>query len=213
VADRERLADVRQLHRDRDPAHQAGIRRASGPWFPTLWNADAYFVERYLTRFPGYYQTDDAGFIDEDGYLFVMARTDDIINVAGHRLSTGAIEEVIVAHHDVAECAVIGVADALKGQVPVGLMTLEGDVTRDHAEIVAEVIAGVRHTIGPIAVFKRAAVVQRLPKTRSGKILRGTMRKMADGEDHVVPPTIEDATVLEEIRAALSELGLPAATG
>jgi propionyl-CoA synthetase len=180
--------------------------------FPTLWNADAYFVERYLTRFPGHYQTDDAGFVDEDGDLFVMARTDDIINVAGHRLSTGAIEEVIVAHRDVAECAVIGVADELKGQIPVGLMTLEGDVTRDHTEIVDEVIAAVRHTIGPIAVFKRAAVAQRLPKTRSGKILRGTMRKMADGEDVVVPPTIEDAAVLDEIRAAFSGLGLPAAT-
>jgi propionyl-CoA synthetase len=178
---------------------------------PTLWNADAWFVERYLTRFPGYYQTDDAGYVDEDGYVFVMARTDDIINVAGHRLSTGAIEEVIVAHPDVAECAVIGVADPLKGQVPVGLLTLESGAGRDAADVVSEVVARVRETIGPVAVFKRAAVVPRLPKTRSGKILRGTMRKMADGDDYVVPPTIDDPAVLGEIETALFRLGLAAA--
>jgi len=192
------------------PAGQMGEIACKLPLPPgslaTLWNADEFFVERYLTRFPGYYQTDDAGFLDEDGYLFVMARTDDIINVAGHRLSTGAIEEVIVAHHDVAECAVIGVADPVKGQVPVGLITLEGSVTRDHKEIVEEVIASVRSQIGPVAAFKRAAVVERLPKTRSGKILRATMRKIADGEPYVVPPTIEDPSALDEVAAALSRL-------
>ncbi|MCA8941788.1 MAG: AMP-binding protein, partial [Planctomycetes bacterium] len=176
---------------------------------PTLWNAEDHFVKRYLTRFPGYYQTDDAGYLDEDDYLFVMARTDDIINVAGHRLSTGAIEEVIVGHEDVAECAVFGVADELKGEVPIGLMTLEDGVDRDPAAIVDEVIANVRAGIGPIAVFKRAAIVARLPKTRSGKILRGTMRKIANGQEWRMPATIDDPAVLDEVTAVLGDLGYP----
>src|SRR5207247_1452343 len=139
---------------------------------PTLWNADDRFRETYLTTFPGFHQTADAGYIDENGYVFVMARTDDIINVAGHRLSTGAIEEVLAAHRDVAECAVIGVGDELKGQVPLGLLVLKAGVERDEEEICAEVVRLVRERIGPVAVFKQAVVVERLPKTRSGKILR-----------------------------------------
>ncbi len=173
---------------------------------PSLWKADERYVERYLTRFPGYYETDDAGYLDEDGYLFVMARTDDIINVAGHRLSTGAIEEVIDGHPDVAECAVFGVADELKGQVPVGLLTLEAGIDRRPEDVVAEVVAAVRADIGPVAVFKHAAVVTRLPKTRSGKILRQTMRKIADGEAYTIPPTIEDPAVLDEIGSALATI-------
>ncbi|MDK1021470.1 MAG: propionyl-CoA synthetase, partial [Candidatus Hydrogenedentes bacterium] len=149
--------------------------------FPTLWNADEHFIKSYLSEFPGYYKTADAGFIDEDGYVFVMSRTDDIINVAGHRLSTGAMEEVLAAHPEVAECAVIGVADQLKGQLPLGFLVLSAGVDRRHAEIVKEVVQMVRERIGPVAAFKTATVVQRLPKTRSGKILRGTMQKIADG--------------------------------
>jgi propionyl-CoA synthetase len=174
---------------------------------PTLWNADDRFRETYLTRFPGYYQTADAGYVDEEGYVYVMARTDDIINVAGHRLSTGAIEEVLAAHPDVAECAVIGVADELKGQVPVGLLVLKAGVERPHDEIGAETVQLVRDRIGPVAVFKRAVVVERLPKTRSGKILRGTMRRIADGEEYTTPATIDDPTILDEISAALERIG------
>ncbi|MDP6785731.1 MAG: propionyl-CoA synthetase [Rhodospirillales bacterium] len=174
---------------------------------PTLWNADDRFVESYLTEFPGYYKTADAGYIDGDGYVYVMARTDDIINVAGHRLSTGAIEEVLAAHADVAECAVIGVADSIKGQVPIGLLVLKTGVERSHEEIVAEAVGMVRERIGPVAAFRQAGVVEGLPKTRSGKILRGTMQKIADVEDHKVPPTIDDATVLDGIEQALTSLG------
>jgi propionyl-CoA synthetase len=174
---------------------------------PTLWNADERFREAYLSTFPGYYQTADAGFVDDAGYVFVMARTDDIINVAGHRLSTGAIEEVLASHHDVAECAVIGAADELKGQVPVGFLVLKAGVERPHDEIVAEVVELVRERIGPVVSFKTAAVVERLPKTRSGKILRGTIRRIADGEDYAVPATIEDPAALDEMRAALLVLG------
>ena len=177
--------------------------------FPTLWNADERFVDSYLTEFPGYYKTADAGFIDEDGYVFVMSRTDDIINVAGHRLSTGAMEEVLDAHPDVAECAVIGVADPLKGQLPLGFLVLSAGVARDHAEIVAEVVQMVRERIGPVAAFKTATVVQRLPKTRSGKILRGTMQKIADGEAYKVPATIDDPAIMTEIAEALGEIGYP----
>ena len=148
---------------------------------PTLWQKHEHFRLSYLTEHPGHYHTSDAGYIDEDGYVWVMSRTDDIINVAGHRLSTGAIEEVVASHPDVAECAVIGVKDDLKGQVPVGLIVLKATCRRPHAEIAAEVIARVRERIGPVACFKHASVVARLPKTRSGKILRGTMRAMADG--------------------------------
>jgi propionyl-CoA synthetase len=174
---------------------------------PTLWNAEERFRESYLSRFPGFYETADAGYLDENGYLFVMARTDDIINVAGHRLSTGAIEEVLASHQDVAECAVIGVADALKGQLPVGLLVLKAGVERPHEEIVDEAVGLVRERIGPVASFKRAVVVDRLPKTRSGKILRGTMRRIADAEEYTTPATIDDPAILDEISGALQQIG------
>jgi propionyl-CoA synthetase len=174
---------------------------------PTLWNADERFREAYLTTFPGYYETADAGYVDQHGYVFVMSRTDDIINVAGHRLSTGALEEILAAHPDVAECAVIGVADELKGQLPVGLLVLKAGVGRPHEEIVTDAVRLVRDRIGPVASFKTAAVVERLPKTRSGKILRGTMRRIADGEDYTAPATIDDPVVLEEIGDALRGIG------
>jgi propionyl-CoA synthetase len=174
---------------------------------PTLWNAEDRYREAYLSVFPGYYKTADAGFVDEDGYVFVMARDDDIIKVAAHRLSTGAIEEVLASHDDVAECAVLGVADSLKGQVPVGLAVLKAGVERPHEEIVRELVALVRERIGPVAVFKTAAVVARLPKTRSGKILRGTMRRIADGEEYSVPATIDDPAILGEITEALVGVG------
>jgi propionyl-CoA synthetase len=174
---------------------------------PTLWNADERYRETYLSTFPGYYQTADAGYVDEAGYVFVMARTDDIINVAGHRLSTGAMEEVLASHPDVAECAVIGVADQLKGQLPVGFVVLKAGAERPHDEVVAEVVQLVRDRVGPVASFKSAAVVERLPKTRSGKILRGTMRRIADSEEYVVPATIDDAAILDEMREALVGLG------
>jgi propionyl-CoA synthetase len=176
---------------------------------PTLWNNDGAYRESYLESYPGYYKTSDAGFKDEDGYLWIMGRTDDIINVAGHRLSTGALEEVLAAHTDVAECAVIGVADELKGEVPLGLVVLKLGVERTEAEIVVELIQLVREKIGPVASFKVAMVVNRLPKTRSGKIVRGTIKKIADGVDYRIPPTIEDATVLDEITANLNALGYP----
>jgi propionyl-CoA synthetase len=170
---------------------------------PTLWNADDRWRETYLSEFPGYYKTADAGYVDEDGYVFVMARTDDIINVAGHRLSTGAMEEVLAAHPDVAECAVIGIADELKGQLPFGLLVLKAGVERPQQEIVGEVVQLVRERIGPVAAFKSAVIVERLPKTRSGKILRSTMRRIADGEEYTTPPTIDDPAILDEIAAAL----------
>ena len=172
--------------------------------FITLWNADDRFVDSYFKTFPGYYETGDAGYIDENGYVFVMARTDDVINVAGHRLSTGAIEEVLTGHADVAECACIGVADAMKGQIPLGLLVLNSGVDRLHETIIDEVIQKVRDEIGPVAVFKRCVVVDRLPKTRSGKILRGTMRSIADGESWTMPATIEEPAVLDEITAAIA---------
>ena len=178
---------------------------------PTLWNDEAGFREKYLARFPGYYETADAGHVDADGYLWIMSRTDDVINVAGHRLSTGAMEEVLAAHPDVAECAVIGVRDALKGQLPLGFAVPKAGVTREAGEIVAELVAQVRETIGPVAAFKQACVVDRLPKTRSGKVLRGTMRRIADGEPWKMPATIEDPAVLDEIARALAALGLPRA--
>jgi propionyl-CoA synthetase len=174
---------------------------------PTLWNADNRFRETYLSRFPGCYQTADAGYVDENDYVFVMARTDDIINVAGHRLSTGAIEEVLAAHPDVAECAVIGVGDELKGQIPIGLLVLKAGVERPHEEIATETVQLVRERIGPVAVFKQAVVVERLPKTRSGKILRGTMRRIADGEEYTTPATIDDPAILAEITDALERIG------
>jgi propionyl-CoA synthetase len=173
----------------------------------TLWNADERFQEAYLKEFPGYYKTADAGYIDEDGYVYVMSRTDDIINVAGHRLSTGAMEEVLASHPDVAECAVIGVADELKGQLPLGCLVLKAGVTRDHRGIVQEVVALVRERIGPVAAFKTAVVVVRLPKTRSGKILRGTMQRIADGVELKTPATIDDPAILGEIAEALRTVG------
>jgi propionyl-CoA synthetase len=176
---------------------------------PTLWNKDTEYVESYLESYPGYYKTADAGFKDEDGYLWIMSRTDDIINVAGHRLSTGALEEVLAGHADVAECAVIGVADELKGEMPLGLVVLKLGVERDQDDIIAELIQLVRDKVGPVASFKVATVVNRLPKTRSGKIVRGTIKKMADGVDYRIPPTIEDATVIDEIRVNLNALGYP----
>jgi propionyl-CoA synthetase len=175
---------------------------------PTLWNAEDRFRKSYLTTFPGYYETGDAGYVDEDGYLYIMARTDDVINVAGHRLSTGAMEEVLAGHPDVAECAVIGVADALKGQSPLGFLCLNKGSDRPEADIIKECVALMRDKIGPVADFKRACVVDRLPKTRSGKILRATMVKIADSEPFKAPATIDDPAVLDEIRAALQGLGL-----
>ena len=174
---------------------------------PTLWNAEERFQKSYLTAFPGFYETGDAGMIDEDGYLYIMARTDDVINVAGHRLSTGGMEEVLAAHPDVAECAVIGVTDQLKGQLPVGFVCLTTGVDRDHSEITAECVKLVRERIGPVAAFKLAVVVDRLPKTRSGKILRGTMVKIADSESFKMPATIDDPVILDEIKAALQTIG------
>jgi len=174
---------------------------------PTLWHNDERYKSAYLAAFPGYYETSDAGYIDEDGYVFVMARTDDIINVAGHRLSTGAMEEAIAGHPDVAECAVMGVEDQLKGQVPLGMLVLNAGVERDDAEVVKEVIQRVREQIGPVAAFKTATVVKRLPKTRSGKILRGTMRSIADQKEYKVPATIDDYAILDEIKASLGKIG------
>ena len=174
---------------------------------PTLWQAEERFRKSYLTTFPGYYETGDAGMIDADGYLYIMARTDDVINVAGHRLSTGAMEEVLAGHPDVAECAVIGATDQLKGQLPLGFLCTNSGTQKPDAEIVAECIALVREKIGPVAAFKHAVVVDRLPKTRSGKILRGTMVKIADGEDYKMPATIDDPAILGEIEDALKTIG------
>ena len=174
---------------------------------PTLWNAEDRFRKSYLNTFPGYYETGDAGMIDEDGYLYIMARTDDVINVAGHRLSTGGMEEVLAGHPDVAECAVIGVADELKGQLPMGFLCLNAGCNRPHEEVVAEEVARVRAQIGPVAAFKLAVVVDRLPKTRSGKILRGVMAKIADSEAYKMPATIDDPAILDEIREAVRTLG------
>lgn len=176
---------------------------------PTLWNNDQRYVDSYLSQFPGYYKTADAGFIDEDGYVWVMSRTDDIINVAGHRLSTGQMEEVLASHPDVAECAVVGVHDDLKGEIPVGFVVLKAGVRRPHDEIVNEVIAMVRQRIGPVASFKVAAVVDLLPKTRSGKILRGTIKKIADGEAYNMPATIDNPAALEHLTEVLGVLGYP----
>ncbi|NIY72319.1 propionyl-CoA synthetase [Marivivens donghaensis] len=174
---------------------------------PTLWNAEDRFKKAYLTNFAGHYETGDAGMIDEDGYLYIMARTDDVINVAGHRLSTGAMEEVLASHPDVAECAVIGVGDDLKGQLPLGFLCLNAGCNREHADIVKDVVTMVRQQIGPVAAFKLATVVDRLPKTRSGKILRATMVKIADNQDFKVPATIDDPTILDEIKVSLQGLG------
>ncbi|MBX9633979.1 MAG: AMP-binding protein, partial [Magnetospirillum sp.] len=175
--------------------------------FYTLWNAEQRFFDSYLGEFPGYYKTADAGMIDEDGYAYVMSRTDDIINVAGHRLSTGQMEEVLASHPDVAECAVIGVADQLKGQLPLGFVCLKAGVTKPDAQVLKEIVALVRETIGPVAAFKSCTVVKRLPKTRSGKILRGTMQKIAVNQDYKMPATIDDPSILEEIGESLESIG------
>jgi propionyl-CoA synthetase len=205
--------DVRVLNEDgtEAPAGATGAIVVKLPLppgcLPTLWNNDEGFRKSYLSRFEGFYETADAGYRDEDGYLWIMSRTDDIINVAGHRLSTGSMEEVLAAHPDVAECAVIGVADALKGQLPLGLVVLNAGVQRAESEIVAELVQMMRDRIGAVAAFKQACVVARLPKTRSGKVLRGTMRKIADSVEYRVPPTIDDPAVLDEITQALRGLG------
>ncbi|MEO1197833.1 MAG: propionyl-CoA synthetase [Pseudomonadota bacterium] len=175
---------------------------------PTLWGNDTRFRSSYLEEFAGYYSTSDAGYRDEDGYLYIMARTDDIINVAGHRLSTGGMEEVLASHSDVAECAVIGIADQMKGQVPCGFVVLKAGVDRPHEDIETELVALVREKIGPVAAFKIAVTVHRLPKTRSGKILRATMRQIADGEDYKMPATIDDPAILDEITTALKDKGV-----
>ncbi len=180
---------------------------------PTLWKNDAGYERSYLSSHPGYYLTADAGYQDEDGYLYIMSRVDDIINVAGHRLSTGGMEEVLASHPDVAECAVVGVHDELKGEIPVGFVVTKAGVTRSPEEIVAELTQKVRDTIGAVAAFKIAVVVKRLPKTRSGKILRGTIKKIADGTAYTAPATIDDPAILGEITEALAALGYPKANG
>jgi propionyl-CoA synthetase len=174
---------------------------------PTLWRNDEGFIASYMTDYPGYYKTADAGFIDHQGYVYVMSRTDDIINVAGHRLSTGAMEEVLSDHPDVAEAAVLGVADTLKGQVPVGFLVLNSGVKRKEIEIIKESVQMIRDRIGPVAAFRKATIVQRLPKTRSGKILRGTIQKMADARNYRIPATIDDPAILPEIETALNKMG------
>jgi len=176
---------------------------------PTLWNAEERFLNSYMNVFPGYYFTADGGFIDKDGYIFIMGRVDDVINVAGHRLSTGAMEEVIAKHPDVAECAVFGAEDNLKGQLPIGTVVLKAGVARDPEAIKKELVQSIRDQIGPIACYKDTAIVARLPKTRSGKILRGTMRKIADGQKYTVPPTIDDPAILGEIEVAMKQIGYP----
>ncbi len=209
--------DVRILGEDGQPLPQGelGAIAVKLPLPPgtlaTLWQAEERFVKSYLSTFPGHYETGDAGYIDEDGYLYIMARTDDVINVAGHRLSTGAMEEVLASHPDVGECAVIGVADPLKGQVPLGFVCLNKGVSRDPAELVAECVRLVRDRIGPVAAFRLAVVVERLPKTRSGKILRATMAKIADGAPWKMPATIDDPAILDEIAEALGTIGYPKA--
>ncbi|HMA85071.1 MAG TPA: propionyl-CoA synthetase [Desulfosalsimonadaceae bacterium] len=206
--------DVRVLDPNNEelPAGQIGALSVKLPLppgaLPTLWQNDERFIEAYLTEYPGFYKTADAGMIDEDGYIYVMSRTDDIINVAGHRLSTGAMEEVLAAHPDVAECAVLGAEDSLKGQIPVGLLVLNAGVTREPEEIIAEIVKNVREQIGPVAAFKMATVVKRLPKTRSGKILRGTIQKIADNLEFRTPATIDDPAILDEIENALERIGL-----
>ena len=207
--------DVQILDNDGKPlpANKIGAITIRLPLAPgsltTMWHNEEGYKKYYLSRFPGYYLTGDAGYKDDDGYLWIMSRIDDIINVAGHRLSTGAMEEVLASHPDVAECAVIGVEDELKGELPLGMVVLKAGVSRPHEEIAKEVVARVREKIGPVAAFKLATVVKRLPKTRSGKILRGTMKKIADGKEYSVPPTIDDPAILGEIGQSLKTLGYP----
>ena len=197
------------------PAGQVGALVVKLPLppgtLPTLWNADQRFLDSYMEEFKGYYKTADAGYIDEDGYVYVMSRTDDIINVAGHRLSTGGMEEVLASHPDVAECAVIGVHDTMKGQLPLGFLVLKAGVKKPEEQILKEVVALVRERIGPVAAFKTATIVKRLPKTRSGKILRGTMQKIADHQEFKMPATIDDPAILEEIEEDLTRIGYASA--
>jgi propionyl-CoA synthetase len=178
----------------------------------TLWNAPERYTRAYLERYPGYYDTGDAGLVDDDDYVHVMTRTDDVINVAGHRLSTGAIEEVIACHPDVAECAVVGMADSLKGQVPLGLIVLNTATRAAPESVLGEVIAMVRSRLGPVVAFKTAVVVPRLPKTRSGKLLRGVIQKMADGKEYKAPPTIDDPAALVDVQEHLARAGVLADT-
>ncbi|GAB4265013.1 MAG: propionyl-CoA synthetase [Thermoleophilia bacterium] len=205
--------DVRILDGDARPvpAGTEGVVAVKLPLppgcLPTLWQDDTRYIESYVGPYPGYYFTGDGGYIDEDGYVYIMGRVDDVINVAGHRLSTGRMEEVIAQHPDVAECAVLGVADELKGQVPIGLCVLKAGVQRAPAEICRELVQMVREQVGAVASFKTAVVVKRLPKTRSGKILRGTIRKIADGEPYTVPSTIDDPAILAEIEGELARIG------
>lgn len=205
--------DIHILDDDLNPvaAGEMGVIAIKLPlppaFLPTLWNSDKRFHDSYLAEIPGFYKTGDAGYMDEDGYFYIMSRTDDIINVAGHRLSTGAMEEVLSYHPDVAECAVIGLFDALKGQLPAGLVVLKSGVDRENADIEKELVSLVREKIGPVAAFKIAIVVERLPKTRSGKILRATMRAIFDGRAHKVPATIDDPVILEEITAMAIKRG------
>jgi propionyl-CoA synthetase len=207
--------DVRVLGEDNRelPAGQIGSIAITLPLppgcLPTLWNNDAGYETSYLTKHPGHYLTGDAGYRDEDGYLYIMSRVDDIINVAGHRLSTGAMEEVLSAHPDIAECAVVGVADEIKGEVPVGFVVTKAGVERPEGEIVRELVDKIRQQIGPVAAFKTAMIVKRLPKTRSGKILRGTMKRIADGQEYTMPATIDDPVILSEITDALKGVGYP----
>ncbi len=211
--------DVHVLDEDNRevPAGQVGSIAIKLPLppscLPTLWNNDEGYEKSYLTRHPGHYLTGDAGYRDEDGYLYIMSRVDDIINVAGHRLSTGAMEEVLAGHPDVAECAVVGVADAIKGEVPVGFVVTKAGVERPESEVVRELVERVRESIGPVASFRIALIVNRLPKTRSGKILRGTMKKIADGVEYGVPATIDDPAALSEIAQALGHKGYPQKSG
>jgi propionyl-CoA synthetase len=207
--------DIRVLGEDghEAPRQQIGNLAIKLPMppgtLPTLWQNEEGYQRTFLETYPGYYLTGDAGFHDEDGYLFVMGRVDDIINVAGHRLSTGGMEEVLAGHPAVAECCVVGVADEIKGQVPVGFVVVKAGVDRPESEIVAELVARVREQIGPVAAFRQAAVVARLPKTRSGKILRGTLQKIADGVPYTVPATIDDPAILGELTEVLARLGYP----
>ena len=208
-----RILDEEGIERPRGELGAIAVKLPLPPGtFPTLWNADDRFRKSYLDKFPGFYETGDAGYVDEDGYVYVMARTDDVINVAGHRLSTGAMEEVIASHPDVAECAVVGVEDLLKGQIPLALICLNAGSEKEHSDISAECVKLVRETIGPVAAFKLGAVVERLPKTRSGKILRGVMAKIADGKSYKSPATIDDPAILDEIEVALKTLGYPKST-
>ena len=176
--------------------------------FPTLWNADKRYKEKYMDPYQGYYKTYDAGHIDEEGYIWIMSRTDDIINVAGHRLSTGSMEEILSENNSVAECAVLGIADNLKGQIPLGLIVLKSGVSKKPEEITKECIQMVREKIGPVAAFKNIVIVKRLPKTRSGKILRGTVSKIADQVPYKMPATIDDPAILDEIKSSLITAGV-----